>query len=153
MNTARNSREATPLPEAQTLPISRSNNVSEDDDRDSSDPHQAALLMETLTNNLRYGCEYMDEHPLMGEPGNFIIQKSKDLQVPIGNENVAKEKRTLPIPPPIKTDIATEAEKKAKDALTAGAGGEKSPLSPTGGKKRKKSKAQTPRTPKPQNEV
>ena len=135
------------------LPISEGDDVSEDDDKDSSDPRQAALLMETLTNNLRYGREYMDEHPLMGEPGNFIIQKSKDLQVPIGNENAAREKRTLPIPPPIKTDIAEEAEKKAKDALTAGAAGEKSPLSPTGGKKRKKSKAQTPRTPKPQNDV
>ncbi|MCJ1332781.1 Mediator of RNA polymerase II transcription subunit 6 [Thelotrema lepadinum] len=146
LNTARNSREATPLPEAQLPSFRQGNDASDDDTKDSADPHQAVLLTETLTNSIRHGREYMDEHPLIGEPGNFIIQKSKDVQVSIGKENAAKEKRTLPIPPPLKIDIATEAEKKAKGASTAG--GEKSPLSPTGAKKRKKSKIQTPRTPK-----
>ena len=145
-NTVQNSKEATPMPETQPLSFLQANEGPEDGSTLPSEKQQAALLAETLSNSIRYGREYMDEHPLMGEPGSFIVQKSKDLQVPIGKENVA-EKRSIPIPPPLKTDIRTEVEKKGKE--TSLTGGDKSPLSPVGGgKKRKKSKIQTPRTPK-----
>ena len=143
-NTRANSKEPTPLPEVQ-IPAIASDPKSTDDDL--TEQQATSFLAETLSNNIRYGTSYMDEHPLVGEPGSFKIQQSKDLQVPIGKENSATEKRQLPVPPPLKTDIATETEKEGKE--TSPTGMEKSPLSPTNAiKKRKKSKAQTPRTPK-----
>ena len=96
----------------------------------------------------------MDENPLVGEPGSFIIQKTRDKpttrHIAPGSNDVEPTERTTneldtkpaPLPmPPLKTDLPIDFGKKIK-------GGEKSPLTPGGGKKRKKSKVVTPRTPK-----
>ena len=145
VNTRQNSKEPSPLPEAQVSSFIQS---AEEED-EPIDQHSAALFKETFGNNQLYARRYMDEQPLIGEPGSFIVQKSKDLQVPVGKEG-SEKRTTAPAPPPLKTDLKTEVGKKIKGQNSpTTAGGEKSPLSPTGAaKKRKKSKVQTPRTPK-----
>ena len=174
-NTRQNSKEPSPLPDTATAHLASSGNLTQStqetdanpaptDEEDPSDQYAAALLAETFSNSLRYGKQYMDEQPLIGEPGSFIVQKSKDLQVPLGKEAASDKRATGPTSqlPPIKTDLKNEVEKKVNGGDskgqtsptsaapgTAGVGAEKSPLSPTGVmKKRKKSKVQTPRTPR-----
>ena len=123
---------------------------------------ETSLLAQSLSLLQRYGDEYMDEMPLVGEPGSFIMQRAKDgAKVSVrasaqkgsgesaekGEENgdassgAGPVRGAAPSPPPIKTDLASEVHKRVK-------GAEKSPLTPGGGKKRKKSKIQTPKTPK-----
>ena len=101
----------------------------------------------------------MDEVPLIGDPGSFIRQKTRDKSATAAknttvgttedeptksgatNAEPKSTKAQAPVPPPLTTDLPLELGKKTK-------GGEKSPLSPGGGKKRKKSKVVTPKSPK-----
>ena len=108
-------------------------------DGDEGEEDEEVLFAETLANCTRWGNEYMDEHPLVGEPGNFVIHKANEVQG-------AKQKGIALPALTIKTDIASAVNKRDK-------GGEKSPLSPTGtgaSKKRKKDrlKGPTPKDPK-----
>ena len=137
------------------------------------DARGARLLAESLSLLQRYGGEYMDESPLVGEPGSFRLERAKEgarpsplrrratqkegeeapAAVPAeeGKGDVAMEDAALapakaratgpPAPPAIKTDLASEVQRKIK-------GAEKTPITPGGGKRKKKSKVQTPKTPK-----
>ena len=154
------SKEGTPAPDTQsTASFPRTKQPSLNEKNAAAfDPSGSNLLAESLGLALRYGSEYMDENPLIGEPGKFIIQKAKDAPVPsklaaaaaassgagagmTGKATPGASSSTPPVPPPpLKTDLAAEVANKVR-------GGEKSPLTP-GGKKKKKNKATTPKTPK-----
>ena len=117
---------------------------------------------------LRYGNEYMDENPIVGEPGNFKLSKSRDPALAsfastnkssFDSIKVATPASATGAPtPPIKTeDLPAPMKKTSK-------GGDKSPTTPGGMKEKKgrrKSKAAgagdtvTPKitTPKPATPV
>ena len=92
----------------------------------------------------------MDENPIVGEPGNFKLTRSKDLALPTSNasaKTVAQPfKAVKKAAPPIKTDIPADESKKS--GLVTG----KSPITPGTGAKdkkgRRKSKAAGVATPK-----
>lgn len=112
---------------------------------------ETRLLAESFNLSLRYGNEYMDENPLTGEPGSFILSKSTNN--PEANQAGSSQPKAAPAstttsgPPTPKIDTSV-AGKGAKVA-----GGEKSPTTPgvKGKKERRKSKgvvANTTTTPK-----
>ncbi|KAL8708177.1 MAG: hypothetical protein Q9220_006938 [cf. Caloplaca sp. 1 TL-2023] len=116
------SKESTPMPGTQestsTKPLASTSagKYSFDSSR---------MLEESLNLSLRYGHEYMDENPLTGEPGAFIITKTRDAQQPSSQPKtkpVQKPSAKAPTPQ-IRTDLP---EAKVKDVL----GAEKSPTSP-----------------------
>lgn len=98
------------------------------------------MLAESYNLSMRYGSEYMDENPLVGEPGSFILTKSREPAPP-------------PQPPrlyiktsaPAKSDVAPELKNATPFALAkkSSKGGDRSPITPgTKEKKgRRKSKA------------
>ena len=98
---------------------------------------------------LHYGNEYMDENPVVGEPGAFKLAKAHNPALASftsttkssfeSSQAATPGKGALtPQPPPIKTeDLAAPVKKSTK-------GGEKSPTTPGGAKEKKmrrKSKA------------
>ena len=98
---------------------------------------------------LRYGNEYMDENPVVGEPGAFKLAKAHNptlASFTSTNKSSFESSQTetpgksapTPQPPPIKTeDLPAPIRKSTK-------GGEKSPTTPVGAKEKKmrrKSKA------------
>ena len=141
--TTQNSKENTPLPDTQvsaksTKAPSLSSKTSFTDLRDTS------LLAESFGLSLRYGKEYMDENPIVGEPGNFILHKSRDAPSQLQLQPPAK-KEVFPtsaavsapqVPTPLKTEIPAAPIRKGSK------GGEKSPITPSfkDKKGRKKSK-------------
>jgi mediator of RNA polymerase II transcription subunit 6 len=108
----------------------------------------ARNLAEAFNLLSRYGDEFMDDHPLVGEPGSFIIsKKSAEPPVPArpqpakpnppGTSTIGKP-GTPAATPAIKTDPATIGTAKA------GKGAEKTPVTPntagSGGKEKPKKK-------------
>ena len=115
--------------------------------------------------NLKYGNDYMDDNPLLGEPGNFRQSKpSKDVSLQSSmaststtTANIAQPFKAVtkkPAAPPIKTDIPLEKDGGGgggKKGTTPGTA--KSPNTPGGFKDKKgrrKSKAAGVATPKVQ---
>ena len=100
---------------------------------------------------LEYGNDYMDENPIIGEPGNFKLTRSKDFALPsasIPAKSVARPfKAVKKTAPPIKTDIPMEERDKKSGPATG-----KTPITPGTGvkdkKARRKSKAAGVATPK-----
>ena len=112
-----------------------------------------SLLADSFSLSNVYGAEYMDENPLVGEPGSFILQKSKEgasqsqtqaqsQSQSMSSSTPAVKPSAPPTPAPIKTEgLPLEVRKGVK-------AGEKTPITPgTREKKRKKSKvaATTPK--------
>ncbi|KAJ5882593.1 uncharacterized protein N7529_001265 [Penicillium soppii] len=72
------SKEATPMPE--TLPDSQSTkNLGASNTSNYQDTRNLAESFNLLT---RYGDEFMDENPLVGEPGSFILSRAGDTGKP-----------------------------------------------------------------------
>ena len=103
-----------------------------------NDVQSSQLLATSFDLFLRYGNEYMDENPIVGEPGAFKLSKARDsglaastaatqpVSQPFKASTIAKK-----VPPlELKTDIPPEKERK-------GSGSAKSPTTP-GAAKRKK---------------
>ncbi|KAI4188746.1 MAG: hypothetical protein L6R41_001936 [Letrouitia leprolyta] len=114
------SKEGTPVPGSQesnlTKPVSKQFL--------DQDLQSAQLLQNSLNLSLRYGHEYMDENPLVGEPGSFIITKTREAQQPLSQPKAKPvATATKPLTPQIKTDIP---EPKRKPSM----GTEKSPTTP-----------------------
>jgi mediator of RNA polymerase II transcription subunit 6 len=90
-------------------------------------------LEEALRLLARYGDEYMDEHPLVGEPGSFILSKSSD----------ASSSRQIPkTNPPRSTQLAQIKAPRSADAPSSD-GKLSTPIQPPDGReklKRRKSK-------------
>jgi mediator of RNA polymerase II transcription subunit 6 len=108
------------------------------------------MFLDALTLSRRYGKEYMDDAPLVGEPGNFRVSKVRDVAlVPKetqGSDRQAsappKEISPAPSPPPqIQTDVPQVASKKSAK------GGERSPTTPSGREKPKRRKSRPAVTP------
>ena len=117
-------------------------------------------LIEGINMSLRYGKEYMDEVPLVGEPGNFRLSnlKTKSSLAPLNHTSQPDSRQTSPEkkptpapsppppPPPIQTDVPPISGKKS------GKGTDRTPATPgsSAKTKRRKSKAAnvvTPSTP------
>ena len=114
--------------------------------RSITDLRGMGLLAESFNLATKYHGEYMDENPLIGEPGSFILQKSREvptqsqsqsqvLSQSTNNSDIATKTSVPPIPAPLKTEgLPPEVRKGVK-------GGEKTPITPgTRDKKKKKSK-------------
>ncbi|KAL8830729.1 MAG: hypothetical protein Q9170_005610 [Blastenia crenularia] len=122
------SKESTPVPGTQDSHLTKASSKPLLD----HDTQSAQLLQSSLNLFLRYGHEYMDENPLVGEPGSFIITKPREAQQPASQP----KPKPAPVPtkpptPQIKTDVV---DPKRKPSL----GAEKSPTTP--GTKEKKSR-------------
>ena len=117
-----------------------------------ADPSDEALLADSYRLLLAYGNEYMDENPIVGEPGSFKLSKARDSQktasattstsTPKPESQQSLKELSPPTtslrgggPPQLKTEnLPSPAKKDIK-------GGEKSPTTPfSKEKKRKKSK-------------
>lgn len=106
----------------------------------------ASLLAESFSLSLRYNSEYMDENPLLGEPGSFILQKSRDAplsQSQSQSQTQSQSQASKDTPsfttstqsteslPPLKTDLpAVATEAMTGSARKASKGAEKSPTTP-----------------------
>ncbi|MCJ1385117.1 Mediator of RNA polymerase II transcription subunit 6 [Xylographa soralifera] len=137
------SKESTPLPDTQlSLKSTKTSHLSEK--ASLPDLRGTSLLADSFLLSTTYGSEYMDENPLVGEPGSFILQKSREAaaqaqvqsQAQLASKSAVVVKASAPpTPAPIKTEgLPPEVRKGVK-------AGEKTPVTPgTGGKKRKKSR-------------
>ncbi|KAL8660455.1 MAG: hypothetical protein Q9202_006535 [Teloschistes flavicans] len=115
------SKESSPMPGTQdTLSSKGPSNPKSLFDDHMCNPQ---LLQDSLNLSLRYRHEYMDDSPLVGEPGSFIINKTREAPQPASQ---LKQKPTpaasKPGTPQIKTDVLPS---KRKDSM----GAEKSPTS------------------------
>ncbi|KAL8687272.1 MAG: hypothetical protein Q9218_006511 [Villophora microphyllina] len=127
------SKESTPMPGAQDPSIKPQSNPKTLFDLDMNSPR---LLRDSLNLSQAYGHEYMDENPLLGEPGSFIITtKPREVRQP------APQLKPKPLTlgtkrakPQIKTDAL---EMRRKDGL----GAEKSPTSAVTKEKKAKRKS------------
>ncbi|KAA6409507.1 MAG: mediator of RNA polymerase II transcription subunit 6 [Lasallia pustulata] len=102
---------------------------------------ETRLLADSFNLYLRYSNEYMDENPLVGEPGSFILSRATTQQPETNPPGSSQPKSALastttsrPPTPKIDTAVAGKVGK--------GGGGEKSPTTPgvKGKKERRKSK-------------
>lgn len=145
------SKENTPMPDVQQSFTSQGTTQSFDSSTGST-VQDTRNLTESFNLFSKYGDEFMDDSPLVGEPGSFILSKTNEKPTAAatarqksGSGNGGAGKLPPPPPPtgsassakpgPIKTDSTVKA---------AGKGAEKSPITPGGGRekvKRKKSKA------------
>ncbi|MCJ1419098.1 Mediator of RNA polymerase II transcription subunit 6 [Xylographa parallela] len=144
LQTTQASKESTPLPDTQlTLKSSKASHLSEK--ASLPNDHSTGLLADSFRLSTTYGAEYMDENPLVGEPGSFILQKSREAAAQVQAQSQAAVKSAVvakpsapPTPAPIPVPIKTEG---LPAEVRKGKAGEKTPVTPgTGGKKRKKSK-------------
>ena len=108
------------------------------------------MFVESWDLAIRYGNDFIDDNPLVGEPGSFKFSKSRDLALSSSTSTTASSPQPFKASAkkfsaqPIKTDLPTEKEKKgtpssAKSPVTAGTKDKKS---------RRKSKAAGVATPK-----
>ena len=164
-NTAQTSKESTPMPSAGTPRPDTQETASSKGSvapkfAGDNDYQDMRMLAESWDLSLRYGNDYMDENPLVGEPGSFKLTKSRDLALASSTSSAAsvpqpfKETKKKAAAPPIKTDLPMGKEKKGTPGTA------KSPITPGNKEKkiRRKSKAAgvaTPKvtTPKPQTPV
>lgn len=94
------------------------------------------LLMESLASFMQYGNEYMDERPILGEPGSFSVghKTPANVQVPVPKPALAPLKA-----PPEESDAPTPQAVEPKSPRVKMEATETSRLKP----KRRKSKAPT----------
>src|SRR5436305_9855915 len=116
------SKETTPMPASQ--PESSQKSAKTLSDAQAPDFQDTRTLLESINMSLRYGKEYMNEMPLVGEPGNFRLSKTKEALPPpsagtsqSASQPVAAKKASPapsppPPPPPIQTDVSTIVSKK-----------------------------------------
>ncbi|KAL9602870.1 MAG: hypothetical protein Q9219_001565 [cf. Caloplaca sp. 3 TL-2023] len=122
------SKESTPIPNTQESTVTKASSKPLLD----HDMESTHLLQNSFNMFLRYGHEYMDENPLVGEPGSFIITKTRETQQPASQPKAKPAPvPTKPPTPQIKTDLP---EPKRKPSM----GAEKSPITP--GTKEKKAR-------------
>ena len=142
------SKENTPVPGSQSQADNRSTQlVTEHSSKAITDTQ---TLLNAIRMTLNHGNEYMDETPLVGEPGNFRLSKNKENPAPSAGTVAQASQLTTPVkertpatvqvpspPPQIETDASGLASRKSAK------GGERSPTTPGGmaKPKRRKSKA------------
>ncbi|KAI9742059.1 MAG: Mediator of RNA polymerase II transcription subunit 6 [Cirrosporium novae-zelandiae] len=122
------SKENTPIPESQGAKSPKQSLVSKN--ASSADIQEAMLLAESLNLSIRYGNEYIDENPLVGEPGAFILSKvhekpqgstqSKTILKPPGADT-PQLKISAPQDLPFSRKASKGSEKDEKSPITPGA--------------------------------
>ena len=135
------SKESTPMPETQGSATSSKTPLTSEK-TSTLDLQGAKLLAESFSLSLRYGNEYMDENPLVGEPGSFVLKRAREMpsqsqtQSQMSNSTASAKPSAPPTPAPLKTDLPPGPFRKGSK------GGEKSPTTPgfRDKKGRKKSK-------------
>jgi hypothetical protein len=142
------SKENTPMPDVHL--ITETQPLKSASHHDSTEFEETQMFLESLNLSRRYGKEYMDDAPLVGEPGSFRTSKVKDA-VALSKETPGsgrqpsippKEKTPAPaLPPPIQTDVPQVASKKSAK------GGERSPTALPGREKPKRRKSRPGITP------
>ena len=105
-----------------------------------SDYRGIRLLADSYSLSLRYDKEYMDDNPLIGEPGSFKLSRARNLAPAASQPQIqltTSVKSSAPIPPKIETTAPAVPLRKGSKA------GEKSPITPGAKEKkgRRKSKA------------
>lgn len=144
------------MPGTQTDPSQKSSKAATEPH--SSDVQDTRTLIEAMNLSLRYGTEYMNELPLVGEPGTFHLSKTRDaLAAPPPPPSANASQATQPLssrqaseaaaskkptpapsppapPPPIQTDVPPAASRKSAKGTPATPGSSTKP-------KRRKSKA------------
>ena len=129
----------TPLPATQDTTASTKTSVASKQ-ASNTDYQGIQMLSESFGLSLRYGNEYMDENPIVGEPGSFKLSKSRDptltssmstTQSSSQLSKVSTPSKDTSVPPIKTTDLPAPSKKGSK-------GGEKSPFTP--GTKEKKEK-------------
>jgi len=132
---------STPLPATQeTAASSRGHSASQS--KSDIDYQSNQMLGESYNLSLRYGNEYMDENPIVGEPGSFRLTKSHDSTL-TSSMSTNKSSQSLTVAPPVKEiEVPTPQPLKTEDlpapVRKSAKGGEKSPTIP--GAKEKKEK-------------
>lgn len=137
----------TPMPDTQSTTIQLTKSVP---NHESTEYEETQLFVDALNLSRRYGNEYMDDAPLVGEPGNFRTSKVKDAPVSVNEAPQndpqpsvpPKETKPAPSPPaPIQTDVPQAASKKSAKS------GDRSPTTPGGREKPKRRKSKPAITP------
>ncbi|KAL8750262.1 MAG: hypothetical protein Q9184_006482 [Pyrenodesmia sp. 2 TL-2023] len=114
------SKESTPIPGTQDSTLTKKASKPSM----SQDVQSTQLLQSSLSLSLLYGNEYMDDNPLTGEPGSFIITKTREAQQPAPqSKSKPPPVATKPPTPQLNTDLP---EPKRKPSM----GAEKSPITP-----------------------
>ncbi|KAH0542433.1 hypothetical protein FGG08_003188 [Glutinoglossum americanum] len=128
------SKEGTPMPDANLR--NAKTMVSSSAAGPGSSYKDALSLEESFNMSLRYGNEYMDENPLVGEPGAFILSSTRAHAQ--AQNQAAQNKAAQPMARGTAAPTISTSPRKGSRG-----GGEKSPISPTipGKPKRRKSKA------------
>lgn len=136
------------MPENQSAAMAQG--VKQTSNQSSTDYEDTQMFLDAMNLSRRFGKEYMDDAPLVGEPGSFRISKSRDAAPPpketAGNDRQpsvpVKEKTAAPSPPPpIQTDVPQVSSKKSAK------GGDRSPTTPGGREKPKRRKSRPAVTP------
>lgn len=130
------SKESTPMPMTQDTSVSTKASLASKPVSDTN-YQSLQLLAESYSLYQRYGKEYMDENPLVGEPGSFILSKSREPGITNQSHSKTSVPSKLALLPEVKTTSITSPTKRGSK------GGEKSPISPGAKDKkgRRKSKA------------
>jgi len=127
----------TPTPQAKAT----SNTTASKSAQQKSNSVPEAFLLEAIDVQERYGGEYMDENPISGKPGDFILSSTgRKEKVPLSKAPgpLALKDAALPI---LNTKVADNPlAKNAKDST-------KSPKTPNSAAKPKKKKTKTGQTP------
>jgi hypothetical protein len=152
MSLSQQSKENTPMPDSQRVKDGQATKAASEPQV--SGATDTRTLIEAMAMSVRYRGEFMDDAPLVGEPGNFRLAKKKDalsvpgLQAP-GNsrQGTPATKASTPVPsrapsppPAIHTDVSPVKSKKSS-------ANEKTPTTPGGLPKPKRRKSKIATTP------
>ncbi|KAI0016975.1 MED6-domain-containing protein [Xylariomycetidae sp. FL0641] len=143
------SQGATPLPEGQAdgaKTATEPNKAGTGSTSDAAQQQRDARLAETsFMRHMRFGGEYMDENPINGKPGRFLLsstgRNNKALQLPSVLNTTFKPS------PAAATSTVGQGAKKEGGPKSAGGAGDKTPKTPTGTSRTKRKKSKTGQTP------
>ncbi|KAM0797642.1 MED6 mediator subfamily complex component-domain-containing protein [Usnea florida] len=143
------SKEGTPMLGGGTpLPAAQENAGSTKVSKSTSDVGLHGVHMLELSYDLadRFGNEYMDENPLVGEPGAFKLSKSHHTSFATSMTTSKTSSQSVRVPTPVKSAVPTpqlKTEDLPAPPRKATKGSEKSPTTPSTKEKksRRKSKA------------
>ena len=129
------SKDSTPMPATQDTTTSTKSSLSTKTTLE-YDLKSLKLLAESFSLSSRYGSEYMDENPLVGEPGSFILSKSRDTPA-----SAQQRPRGIGAPPKISTLPESKSAEVAPTMKKGFKTMEKSPASPSTKEKKQRRKS------------
>lgn len=151
------SREVTPVPGSQIQSDSARPSSVTSITASASTVADTQALYESFNQFVRYGNEYMDENPLIGEPGSFVFSSSKHhlqsqqqtaqkvkaakAQIVTQQSRAATPQPSRPSTPQLKVDTVAQGKKSNKEGTKSVSGGAPKP------KRRKSRVATSPSTP------